>query len=66
MTKDFKCPKCSLDDFIMIEYGYGGNVPIEHLYDGISELKCKACGTRVGRWSGRILEGDDYEKLYGE
>jgi hypothetical protein len=40
-----------------IEY-FGG-------YDGVSEWHCAICGHRVGRWSGRILVGDDYERPFG-
>ena len=40
-------------------------IPFKHQYDGISEYRCKDCGTRWGRWSGRELNGDDYERKYG-
>lgn len=61
------CPKCNGLNVLMIEYGYGGSVPIEHQYDGISEYRCQECGYREGRWSHRQLVGeDDYERKYGE
>jgi len=41
-------------------------IPFEHQYDGISEWNCLDCKTRWGRWSGRILKGDDYEKKFGQ
>ena len=41
-----------------VEYPYGH----PGRYDGISELRCPDCHVRVGRWSGRVLEGDDYER----
>lgn len=34
-------------------------------YDGVSEWLCENCGIRIGRWSGRVLVGDDYERPYG-
>jgi hypothetical protein len=48
------CPKC--DKLMMgIEYSYDHP---EH-YDGISEWKC--CGLRIGRWSKKILTGNEVE-----
>jgi len=46
---------------IGVEYAHGepGH------YDGVSEWRCQVCGLRVGRWSGRVLTGDDYERPYG-
>lgn len=36
-------------------------------YDGISEWNYPCCGARVGRWSGRVLEGElDLELRYGQ
>jgi len=46
---------------MMVEYGY----PHPESWDGVSEIKCLECGKRVGRWSGRVLEGDDYENRFG-
>jgi len=34
-------------------------------FDGVSEWLCPDCGVRVGRWSGRVLVGDDYERRFG-
>ena len=60
-NKEFlNCP-CPEDQVMMVEYGY----PHPEQYDGISEIKCLECGKRVGRWSGRVLEGDDYENKFG-
>lgn len=39
-------------------YGHPGR------YDGVSEWICGTCGTRFGRWSGRVLVGDDYERRW--
>jgi len=61
------CAKCGSMNVLMIEYcDPTGKIPFEHQYDGISEFKCQDCGFRVGRWSGRELIGDDYERKYGE
>jgi C4-type Zn-finger protein len=61
------CPKCGSDDIHSIEYcdPAGLLIPHEHQYDGTSEYKCNKCGYREGRWSGRELKGDDYERKYG-
>jgi len=60
-----KCKKCGSKNIIGVEYFYSKNIPDEHLYDGISEFRCQDCGFRIGRWSGRELKGDDYERKYG-
>ena len=55
------CPNCQNQDHAMImgaEYIIGHP---EH-YDGVSEWRCRVCGTRWGRWSGRVLVGNDCEK----
>ena len=41
-------------------------IPFEHQYDGISEWNCLDCKARWGRWSGRILKDDDYQKKFGQ
>lgn len=46
---------------IGVEYPYGH----PGRYDGVSEWRCPACGVRVGRWSGRVLLGNDYERPFG-
>ena len=61
-----KCTQCGGENIIMIEYGYGSKIPLEHQYDGISEYKCMDCGYREGRWSKKPLKGNEYEKIYGE
>ena len=55
-----KCKKCGSKNIIHIEYGIGENV-----YDGISEIDCRDCGVRIGRWSGRVLKGGEEEIRYG-
>lgn len=50
---------------------YSRLVGVEYLrghpgrYDGVSEWVCPDCGYREGRWSGRALVGDDYERPLG-
>lgn len=52
------CEKCGGNYIIQVEY------PPEHPehYDGISETVCMTCARRVGRWSGKELGLDEYEK----
>ncbi len=56
------CQKCGSNNVIHVEY------PPEHPehYDGVSERVCLTCGTRVGRWSGKELGINEYEKRYGQ
>lgn len=60
MTGD-ECPTCQATDMVMVEYDY--TVP-EH-YDGISEYLCLHCRTRVGRWTGNIMEPGQREPRFG-
>ena len=61
------CKKCGSKNVVMVEYmDSTGRIPFEHQYDGISEIRCEDCGYRIGRWSGRELKGDDYERIFGE
>jgi uncharacterized protein with PIN domain len=66
--KQMKCIKCNSEKIISIEYcdPTEETIPFEHQYDGISEYRCKDCGARWGRWSGRELKGDDYERVFGK
>lgn len=52
---------CLEECTVMIEYGYTH----PERYDGVSEYACTECKQRVGRWSGKILTGDDYENRFG-
>lgn len=63
-----KCIKCDSEKIISIEYcdPTEESIPFEHQYDGISEYRCKDCGARWGRWSGKELKGDDYERIFGK
>lgn len=56
-----KCKKCGSENIIMVEYD--GMHP-DH-YDGISEINCRDCGARIGRWSGKELAQGEFEKKYG-
>jgi len=60
MEKD-KCKKCGSENIIMVEYDYTSP---EH-YDGISEIDCRDCGVRIGRWSDKELAEGEIEKRYG-
>lgn len=57
-----ECPACGLDGdrLIGVEYAYGH----PERYDGVSEWMCPDCGTRVGRWSGRVLLSGDFERRF--
>lgn len=55
------CAACGgTSDLMGCEYDYSHP---DH-YDGVSEWRCP-CGTRTGRWTGRVLEGSDTEKVFG-
>jgi len=56
-----KCKKCGSENIVMVEYDY--NSP--ERYDGISEIDCKDCGARFGRWSGKELKEGEIEKRWG-
>ncbi len=57
-----KCKKCGSADIIFIEYD--GMHP-DH-YDGVSEVVCKKCSTRFGRWSSKELAEGETKKRYGQ
>lgn len=46
---------------IGVEYEHGS----PERYDGVSEWRCPFCGTRWGRWSGKILQPNELEKRFG-
>ena len=56
-----KCQKCGSENIVMLEYSWDSP---EH-YDGISEIVCKNCGARFGRWSGKKLAEGEIEKRFG-
>jgi len=57
-----KCGKCGGTEWIGVEYSWDSP---QH-YDGVSEWKCKQCGTRYGRWSNKILKDGEVEERYGK
>lgn len=57
-----KCKKCGSTNIFMVEYSYESP---EH-YDGVSEILCRDCGVRIGRWSGKELMPGEAEKQFGE
>ena len=56
-----ECQKCGSKNIILVEYAWDHP---EH-YDGISEIDCRDCGARYGRWSGKELAEGEAEKKYG-
>ncbi len=56
-----KCKKCGSENIIMVEY----EPTHPDYYDGISEIDCRDCGARIGRWSGKELAEGEFEKKYG-
>lgn len=56
-----KCKKCGSKNIVMVEYAPGS----PERYDGISEVDCKDCGARFGRWSGKELIKGEIEKKFG-
>ena len=56
-----KCKKCGSKNIVMVEYAYGS----PERYDGVSEIDCKDCGARFGRWSGKELADGEVEKRFG-
>ena len=52
------CKKCGSTNVIGVEYTHDHP---EH-YDGVSEVECRDCGARFGRFSGRELALGEAEK----
>ena len=59
-----KCPKCESENTLMVEY-YDIGLPAGVGYDGISEIQCRDCNTRSGRWSLKTLKEGELEGRYG-
>lgn len=57
------CPKCKkeTENYTGLEYDW--NSP--NRYDGVSEWHFHCCGTRMGRWSKKILKEGECEKRWG-
>lgn len=68
INDNLQCPKCGSLNIAMVEYFDPSEkrIPFKHQYDGISEYVCEDCKYREGRWSGRELKGDDYERKFGK
>jgi hypothetical protein len=55
------CKKCGSGNIVLVEYAY----PSPERYDGVSEIECKDCAARIGRWSGKELAAGELEKRNG-
>ena len=55
------CKKCGSKNIMLVEYAPG----TPERYDGVSEIDCKDCGARIGRWSGKELAEGEIENKYG-
>lgn len=55
------CPTCGGQKFCGLQYCLTSED-----YDGVSEWICEGCGTRLGRWTKRVLTGGDIEPRYGD
>ncbi len=58
--KDLLCQSCKSKNLVHVEYW--GTHP--KAYDGISEVECKDCGYRIGRWCGQELKKGESENRY--
>lgn len=56
------CPSCNSGNIIMVEYE---PMSMKH-YDGISEIECKDCHKRFGRWCGEELFDGEEENIHCE
>lgn len=54
------CPK-GHKRIILVEYSWDSP---DH-YDGISEIHCRTCKKRYGRWSGKVLKKGETEPRFG-
>lgn len=54
------CPK-GHKKVLLVEYSYGD----PYRYDGVSEISCKTCEKRYGRWSSKVLRGKEQEPPLG-
>ena len=64
MGAEITCAACGNTDpatMLMVEYTYDHP---QH-YDGVSEYRCRKCGQRTGRWSGKVLQENESEKRFG-
>ncbi len=56
-----RCPHCQSKRITLVEYSYDD----PNHYDGVSEIQCKRCKKRFGRWSKKELAPGEAEKIYG-
>lgn len=56
------CKKCGSKNIFGLEYAPGH----PDRYDGISEIVCKDCNARFGRWSGKELIEGETEPRFGQ
>ena len=57
-TEKIVCKKCRSESIVMVEYSWDSP---EH-YDGVSEIECRSCSARFGRWTGKELAEGEFEK----
>lgn len=62
MGRDEKCNICGNTEYCGVEYDWCSN----NHYDGVSEWRCLKCNTRYGRWTDKILEENEEEKVFGD
>lgn len=60
-NKKEQCKKCGSENIVMVEYEM---MHPDH-YDGVSEIMCRDCGARFGRWSGNELKEGETEPRNG-
>lgn len=56
-----KCKKCGSENVILVEY----DMMHPDYHDGVSEIECRDCNARFGRWSNKELADGESEKKYG-
>lgn len=61
MEHNEMCKKCGSKNVILVQYNWDHP---EH-YDGASEVECRDCGARFGRWSGKLLAEGEAEPRSG-
>jgi len=57
----YSCKKCGSENIHLVEYAWN----MEEHYDGISEIVCNDCKTRIGRWSGLEIPDGFVESRWG-
>ena len=62
VSNKMDCPINKKHKVILVEYWYDN----PNRYDGISEISCKDCGKRYGRWTNNVLKENEFEPPYGD